>query len=325
MHASAIHLGLGLLAQSPGLALVLLIAVVAVVIVLAMSHHLLIVVVHFFHPHVMGLFIGLALMLFFVWGFAARVHNVPQANAVMVMPAFPQVNGPQAPVVRGPDILAAPVARMDLPDGGVMVADAGNGNQVKPRHKAGTERKPDRSDESPEKPTRSESEKTSTDSSSGTPPAWAHRPPHKDGDFYIMVVHLDADTNPAVRDDLLDEKMLVTANQYIDEHLYPDENVSKVVHLTGDYVHSKCRKATYPEDDYLTAGQEVFARLEFGRDFRDEIDRRYRAFLSAGHLQQLSEISLVALVLMGGLYAYLRSGAAKRSETEELEVPTSKA
>ncbi|HEY2827116.1 MAG TPA: hypothetical protein VGJ04_05900, partial [Pirellulales bacterium] len=50
-----------------------------------------------------------------------------------------------------------------------------------------------------------------------SPPAWINQPAHREGDTYVVVVKLDADTNPAERDEWLDQRMLVAAKDYIDE------------------------------------------------------------------------------------------------------------
>jgi hypothetical protein len=155
-----------------------------------------------------------------------------------------------------------------------------------------------------------------------SPPGWINQPAHREGDAYVVVVKLDADTNPAERDEWLDQRMLVAAKDYIDERLYPGEDVSKVVKLNAKYLYDHCLRELYPASGMSDAGKEVFARLEFDRNFREEVDRRYRQIVEQDHLRWLGGISLVGLAALTGLYSYLRVTISK-SDQRKTEVPAS--
>src|SRR5262249_5577211 len=131
---------------------------------------------------------------------------------------------------------------------------------------------------------------------------------------WIYVVHLSAQTDPALRDELLDEEMVVCAQQCIDEHLYPDENVSKIVKINPNFLYDNCLREIYPTSGLSEAGKDVYARLEFGKTFREEIDRDYRQIMAQSHINILSGIVVAGLVSLGGLYSYLRSTTPKAVE-----------
>ncbi len=120
---------------------------------------------------------------------------------------------------------------------------------------------------------------TASNHDSKSPPAWIDQPPHREGDSYFVVVKLDADTSLTERDEWLDQRMLVAARDYIDERLFPGEDVSKIVKISAKNLYDNCLREIYPASGLTEAGKEVYARLEFDRRFREEVEGLYRGTL----------------------------------------------
>ena len=56
----------------------------------------------------------------------------------------------------------------------------------------------------------------------------------------------------------------------------------------------------------------MFAQLEFDRQFRDEVNRRYTQFLGQERLQQTGGVAAAAFAVLGGLYLFLRTTSKKK-------------
>jgi len=138
-------------------------------------------------------------------------------------------------------------------------------------------------------------------------------------------VHLDAaDNNPAVRDEMLAAKMVLAADQVIDEQLYPGEGRSKIVNIDAEYLRAHCKGLTYPVSDTASMGKEFYVQLVFDKKFRDEVERRYSQIVGWDHLQQLGDMAAISLAMLGGVYIYLRMTAAKSAARMELEETAAK-
>ncbi len=141
-------------------------------------------------------------------------------------------------------------------------------------------------------------------------PDWMNEPPSKHGDVYVVSVESGVYADPSIRDQMLEAKMVAAANRYIDELMYRQGGVADVVTLDADYLQNFVR-----EHSISPAKDEIFVQLEFNKRFRDEVDRRYKSFLSLGRLEQLGGIAAGAIVLLGGLYCYLRATQPRTPST----------
>jgi hypothetical protein len=297
--------------------MLLIIVGIFLVVILIKSLHLAIFAL--FHPHALGLFAFVAvLLLAFVGLFAVRSQR--SAPFAVQAPPVPGVNSPNIVVATPNNVF------MDNVHGQMMVANA---PQAEERNAASTHQGKKTNEPLTDAGDRSSGmEPTSTDesdSAKNVPPKWTNKRSYKQEDSQLYVVHLSAeDTTSSGRDGLLDAQMLLAAQQYIDEKLYPGEEVSKIIHLDANYLHDNCVKHTFPSGDNMVIGKDYYAQLEFGKDFRAEVDRRYRQIVSWSHLQQLGNLSIAGLAILGGLYIYLRTTAAKLKANSELEVQPSK-
>ena len=142
---------------------------------------------------------------------------------------------------------------------------------------------------------------TADDTAKIKKPDWLTRPPHREGDNYVVGV--DALATPEnLREEMLSEKIRAAANSYIDEVLYRQPYMSDIVALDPDYVEKNCVKEKVNDPNGIPYG----AKLVFDQHFRDEVDRKYRKYLSLGHLEQLAGFAGAGLILLGGVYGYLR-------------------
>lgn len=132
-------------------------------------------------------------------------------------------------------------------------------------------------------------------------PDWMNQPPGKHGDKYVVPVASGVYSDLTIREQMLDAKMAAAANRYIDELLYRQSGVADSLTLEPEYLQSFVRARTAsPENN------ETFVRLEFDQHFRDEVDHRYKQFISLGRLKQLGGGAAAALALLGGIYCFLR-------------------
>lgn len=132
-------------------------------------------------------------------------------------------------------------------------------------------------------------------------PDWMNQPPATQGDTYVVAVASGVYSDSSVREQMLDAKLAAAANRYIDDILYRQGGVSDIVSLDPEYLQSFVRARTVsPENN------ETYVKLEFNQRFRDEVDRRYKQFLSLGRLWQLGIAASGAFVVLGGAYLYLR-------------------
>jgi hypothetical protein len=271
------------------------------------------------HPHALGSFAALALLLCLLL-MALGVHvRVPQPMAGAPN-ANLQINLPnQIPAIPAPPEIARP---LEIRAERVEIAQAEN----PPAASAPTTGKPQPAESAAA--THSDSASTSGQSS---PPKWIHESlPHREGDSWIYIVHLDETTSPADRYEWLDQSMLADASDYIDKHLYPDQDVSKTANFNAKYLYDNCLRELYPASGLADAGKEVFARLEFDRKFREEVDRRFRQSIQEEHFRWFSGCVLAGLGLIGSVYTYLRlvpprqpSLANQPPQSADLEVRSS--
>ena len=303
-----------------GLAPMLLLIIGAVVLAIVLIKTLHIAVIALLHPHAWGVIAVVVLVLFLFVGMfrTVRVENqqaqmAQQMNAVMNPPNI---------VVAPPNNVFRDNIRGQMNAGNALLAaqrDAALSHPVDKSDQPSAE-VADRS---------SKAESTSTndsDTERNSPPSWTNKRSHKQGDSVLYVVHLSAeDTSSPARDDLLDAQMLVAAQQYIDEKLYAGEEVFKIIHLDANYLRDNCLKQTYPAGENMVSGKDFYAQLDFGKEFRAKVDGRYREIVGWDHLQRLGNAAMVGLAVLGGLYIYLRTTAAKHRVSPELEETAAKA
>jgi hypothetical protein len=146
-------------------------------------------------------------------------------------------------------------------------------------------------------------------------PAWVEEPPHwKDagGRTFVIVVRSGLVTDPNLLEEQLDNKMVARTNQYIEEQVLRRTGASDVVGFDADYLREHCVRQRYPTDGKTAGAREMFAQLEFDRQFRDEVNRRYTQFLGQERLQQTGGVAAAAFAVLGGLYLFLRTTSKKK-------------
>jgi hypothetical protein len=119
-------------------------------------------------------------------------------------------------------------------------------------------------------------------------------------------------TDPNLLEEQLDNKMVARTNQYIEEQVLRRTGASDVVGFDADYLREHCVRQRYPTDGKTAGSRELFAQLEFDRQFRDEVNSRYNQFLSQQRLQQTGGVAAAAFAVLGGLYLFLRTTAKKK-------------
>ncbi len=262
--------------------LIMIITIVSVVILFKLMHLTIFLLVH---PHAIGALAGLGAIVFLVLlAISAANHGGMQAVIHIFQP--PHQNNAQRAAAEEANLRAQIKKQLAKESTGLQSA-----RQTPPV----------------EKPAAAElAYAKHSDSTSSGPPAWINQPPHREGDSYFVVIKLDADTSPAERDEWLDQRMLVAARDYIDERLFPGEDVSKIVKISAKNLYDNCLREIYPASGLTEAGKEVYARLEFDRRFREEIEGLYRETLEDDRVRRLAGIALAGMVVLGGLYTYLK-------------------
>ena len=181
--------------------------------------------------------------------------------------------------------------------------------------KAAAEDKPDEKTKPGEKPA-SEAASDAKSAAGDTPdsrPDWARKPAHREGDSYILVVQAKG-TDPLMREQLLDAKMVYETNQYINDALYSHGNVAAVVNIDADYLRKNCVHKPPVTVDSGNGETTVYAQLEFDNSFKNEVDRRLRSFISRDRVTQLGEIALAGFIGLGSLYALLKFKPKKNAD-----------
>lgn len=268
-------------------AVAVILCVVLLVVILLKLLHLGVFIL--LHPHALSMLAVFALIAFLFAGFVKLQAPPPPQAAVKIG------NGPNA-----------------------MAAVAGQNKAVVQNApwaaKADADVKPA---EMPEQVAANPTPKKNSEAASGnhttdpkTPPEWTKNLiPHREGDSYVVVLRLDPETSGAERDEWLDQRMLVAAKDYIEERLYPGQDVSKISQIDPRYLYDNCLKEIYPLSGMADVGKEAFVRIEFDRRFRAEVDRRYRENLEIERLRSFSGIAVTGLTVLGGFYLYLRATA----------------
>jgi hypothetical protein len=267
-------------------------AILSVVVLIKLLH---LSVFILFHPHALGMFTALTVLLFMFFAFLWMHVRVP-----VPMIGVPNPNANFRFGVQGIPIAhrVAVAGKAELP-----------ARAEKPSAAATRETESVQSNES--------TPATHAEVRTTNSPKWISQPPHREGDSYVVVVRLDADTSPAERDEWLDQRMLVAANDYIDKYLYPGQDVSKIVKFNPKYLYDNCLKEVYPSSGLSDSGREVFARLEFDKRFREDVDRRYQEIIGLDRLRSFGSVALVGLAALSGLYVYLRASTAKPAKDSQ--------
>ena len=253
---------------------IMIITIVSIVMLFKLMHLTIFLLVH---PHAIGAVAGLGGIIFLiVMAISAANHGGMQALINNFQPPKQKV------------LIQAPPAVVAMAEAKPAVAET----KAEP-----AEAKP---------VTHHTADAVASDHDSKSTPAWINQPPHREGDSYFVVVKLDADTSLTERDEWLDQRMLVAARDYIDDRLFPGEDVSKIVKVSAKNLYDNCLREIYPASGLTEAGKEVYARLEFDRRFREEVESLYRGTLEDDRVRRLAGIALTGMVVLGGLYTYLR-------------------
>jgi hypothetical protein len=93
--------------------------------------------------------------------------------------------------------------------------------------------------------------------------------------------------------------------------------VADAVALDADFVRN------FVHDHVVSSSNdETSVRLEFNQRFRDEVEHRYKQFISLDRMSQLGICALAGVSLLGGLYTYLRSTQPRNPPaTKPAQVP----
>jgi len=141
-------------------------------------------------------------------------------------------------------------------------------------------------------------------------PDWVHlEPSPPDDPYYVVVNSGDYNADAFARDEMLSAQMVNAADSYIREVMRRPAAVAEAVKFDPDYLRSTCVETQYS----AAAGDKTYVRLKFDYHFRDEVDHRWREFVSSGRLEKLSGFSAVGLALLGVVYIYLRATSPKQA------------
>jgi hypothetical protein len=158
-------------------------------------------------------------------------------------------------------------------------------------------------------PSETTAERSETDPASL--PDWVHREPSpSDNPYYVVVNSGDFTEDSFAREEMLNAQTANAVDQYIRTVMRRPAEVVEAVKFDPSYLRS-----TYSDEQYPPAGaattEKSYVRLKFDSRFRDEVDRRWRDFVSSDRLEKLSGFSAVGLALLGVVYIYLRATSPK--------------
>lgn len=145
-------------------------------------------------------------------------------------------------------------------------------------------------------------------------PDWVHRAPARTDDPYYVVASSGEYTRDSFeRDEMLSAQMVNAADSYIRDVMRRPAAVAEAVKFDPYYLRSTYVDTQYPPAGSAAAGDKIFVRLRFDSRFRNEVDDRWRQFVSSDRLEKLSGYSAVGLALLGVVYIYLRATSAKQA------------
>ena len=143
-------------------------------------------------------------------------------------------------------------------------------------------------------------------------PDWVHGEPLRTDDPYYVVVSSGDFADAFARDEMLNAQATNAAEHYIKDIMRRSATIAEAVKFDPGYLRSAYLDSQYPAAGTAAAGEPVYQRLRFDSHFRDEVDRRWRQFVSDDHLQKLSGYSAVGMALLGVVYIYLRATSRKQ-------------
>jgi hypothetical protein len=151
-------------------------------------------------------------------------------------------------------------------------------------------------------------------------PNWVHDSRQIKDDVYYEVVPLFGIVDPNIRTELMNDKLKVVMNHYIDDTLFHQPGASSLINISPDYLREKCNGGEF--ESHSGSGDAYF-RLKLDKDFRGLVQRQYRTSVAQDRLQQLGTAGLVAFAALGGLYVFLRAvpKASSRSANADTAVP----
>ena len=292
----------------------LVLVILAIILVLIATHHIWLSIGAFlFHPHVGGFFLAaaafviLALMLFPV-----RVQQVPQAAVqISAPPPVPvpfAVQSPAIPRVHDQIIIAQQNISHSDPKSKSKTAATSKSNPADEASDQSTtllaERPIDDSNDVSENTNHSNS--TADQKNSPALPAWTKDSKLiQNGDIYV-VVRSGQYPDPNVRDSMLDAKLVAAANDVIDNSMFHHPGMAEQTHLEAPYLREHCIDRQFPIPDKVAADDEVFIRLKFDGQFRQEMLHRHHAYQASFRVYQLGGIGLASFAFLGVLYGFLK-------------------
>ena len=117
--------------------------------------------------------------------------------------------------------------------------------------------------------------------------------------FTLSSVRSGLVSDPAMREEALDLKMVAAVDRYLKKLLNNESATAEAVGIDAEYLRKNCLREQYPSGENTAGNVELFVRLEFDKRFRDEMDRRYRHFISFARLQTLGGVGQISMVLLG--------------------------
>lgn len=158
-----------------------------------------------------------------------------------------------------------------------------------------------------------------------TPPDWVKSEDVLTGDTHFVVVTTGPHEKRSDCSRSLDDEMIKSVNEYIDDHLgkvYGDTfQASTFVNYDLDYIRSQLREEEYEGVGTYTFGDmhEMYVLLKFDSDFQaeldgrcDEIDEHWRKLAAAGRLTGTALAVGFILALLGVVFGYFRLDTATR-------------
>lgn len=146
-------------------------------------------------------------------------------------------------------------------------------------------------------------------------PKWVIDPPRRIGDSYFVVVRSGQYSDPNVRDEMLDTKILAAAEKYVSEMLYRnDPNILDVVHLNPATLREQCVREQYPAESDASGVDETFVRLEFDRKFREGVEQSRKRNVTRQRVEQSALIVAGVLTVLGATLVYLKTTTPRPGE-----------
>ena len=286
----------------------MLILVIVVIGIIATHHIWLAIGAFLFHPHVGGLlFAILAVFVLMLMVFRVHVQQMPQVAQVQAIPNPPPGYPARISAVPGVQSQIVIAQQTASPSNSKSKSKPAATSKSNPANESADQPTPLLAEQPVEEVTHSHVDDPITDQkAAGSLPAWTNESKFvQNGDFYV-VVRSGKYSDPNVRDGMLDAKLVAAANDVIDNSMFHHPGMAEQTHLDAPYLREHCLDRQFPTPDHVAADDEVFIRLKFDGQFRQEMLRRHHEYQASFRVYQLGGISLASFALLGVIYSFLK-------------------